>query len=755
MDRRLDFEGLNNVLRGTAHSFLIDLFPGGDLKGREYMVGDLQGGDGDSLRININTGKWSDFATGESGGDLISLYAAAKGLNQGQAFKELSNKYSFSQPESVKTRSNPEINSPLIPPPDGTPPPDFGNASNVYTYKSSAGAVLFYICRVNTETGKNFFPFSWNGTKWVNKQWPEPRPLYGLEYLKPEGPILIVEGEKAADAARILAKDRIYSVISWPGGANAYAKANWQRIKNRDVVMWPDADPINPKTNRREGTHVMEQIAAILQTKTNTIKIIDVTDLSDKSDAADFTGNWTAFREWAVARSRVYTPPKPESAKSKTRKDQDNLNEQVREANAVIVDVNFDDVQINTARDLMALIPKRVNVFDLEPESEKRVNCPVKTAMNVVTVLEKLGWNDLVWWDDFYQTYLTRWGVKRGQYPRRWEDRDTTNLMIALQGSLFKKGLHKSSVLDAFESFTSSRRRDEPKDWMLTLKWDETPRVKDFFVRVMATERTEFVDAVSKNFWVSLAARTLDPGCKADEMVVIEGIQGSFKSSALQLIGQRWFSELTVSPGRYEDFVTAIQGKLLIEIPELDAFRKAEVEAIKAALSMRVDDARRKYGRMNIQSPRRCIFAGTTNEEEYLKDPTGGRRFWPIKTGLIDLEYIAKYRDQLFAEAVHLYQTRHNWYEVPWLLAKEEQDSRRIKDPWEEAIIEWARNKLKLYSAAPGVRVDDAINECLEIPLGRVEAHHKRRVSAILRSNGYENKLVWSDEKPVRYWVIR
>ena len=167
-------------------------------------------------------------------------------------------------------------------------------------------------------------------------------------------------------------------------------------------------------------------------------------------------------------------------------------------------------------------------------------------------------------------------------------------------------------------------------------------------------------------------------------MLVLEGEQGVRKSSALAaLAGPEWFSD-SLPPMNTKDASSYLRGKWIIEVGELEAMRR-EVDAIKAFLSRQVEHFRPAYGREEVAEPRRCVFAGTTNKDDWQKDVTGGRRFWPVKTGVIDVEGVANNRDQIWAEAVALFNAGERW----WLVGEAEEQAKvevgtrsAGDDPW-------------------------------------------------------------------------
>lgn len=304
-DGKLDFQGLAAFYLPQARELLWAWFPNGRVKGREFEVGDLAGSPGHSLKFNLDTGAWADFATGEKGGDLISLYAATRRIAQGEAFKVLAQGTPFALGNGhPPLTSKPEEAKPLKPR-GGTPPPAAPGSSETWCYRDADGEPLFYVTRhEKADGGKYFLPWTWSERGWVQKGWPAPRPLYGLDLLtaRLNDSVLIVEGEKTADAARRMAGDP-YVVVTWPSGAKAMDKADFSPLYGRRILLSPDAD--------KPGIEAMDWVAAHLREHCPGIKIIDVTDMPEGWDLADApeTWGWQEFRVWAESRTRLYQPP--------------------------------------------------------------------------------------------------------------------------------------------------------------------------------------------------------------------------------------------------------------------------------------------------------------------------------------------------------------------------------------------------------------------------------------------------------------
>jgi predicted P-loop ATPase len=290
----------------------------------------------------------------------------------------------------------------------------------------------------------------------------------------------------------------------------------------------------------------------------------------------------------------------------------------------------------------------------------------------------------------------------------------------------------RSTVADAFQSVALNNTIDPLKDWLLELVWDGRPRLSSWLVNFMGAEDSDYVSEVGRRWMISGVARALSAGCKADSCLVLEGDQGSGKSSALrELAGPEFFGDALPDISN-KDSKQFLRGKWIIELSELATLNRATFESIKAFISRQVEQYRPAYGRKDITEPRRCVFAGTTNREDYLRDATGNRRFWPVRTGNIDLEAVRRNRDQLWAEAVAAYQRNEPW----WLddktekMAAQEQSERGEDDPWTVPIVEFCSGK-------EAVACKTILAEALGFLSDRMSQRESRRVAGILKSIGY------------------
>lgn len=255
-------------------------------------------------------------------------------------------------------------------------------------------------------------------------------------------------------------------------------------------------------------------------------------------------------------------------------------------------------------------------------------------------------------------------------------------------------------ISQAITYIADCNRYHPVRDYLDSLEWDGLPRVNSWLKTYLrASDADPYLSAVSRKVLCAMTARVYDPGCKFDHVLILEGIQGTGKSSAAKILaGEKWHSDSTLLFSD-KDSVLAMSGKWIMELGELAGMDKQSAETLKAFVSRQADDIRKPYGRMTQEIKRQCIFIGTTNKAEYLKDDTGGRRFWPVTVGQTDFDGLARDRDQLLAEAKLLWQCG----EPLWLESEEVrkqamaiQEIKTFSDSMAEALDEFfAEQKAK------------------------------------------------------------
>lgn len=318
-------------------------------------------------------------------------------------------------------------------------------------------------------------------------------------------------------------------------------------------------------------------------------------------------------------------------------------------------------------------------------------------------------------------------------------------------------------VLQSVEAIARRRKRHTVREYLESLKWDGEERISRLFVDLFGAEDTDYAKGCAMCVLVSAVSRILwmDPkqpskGSKVDFMLVLEGGQGAGKTTAvLELFGAEWYAEATESPA-HKDFYQTLRGRWGVEIGEMDSFSKADVAKVKQAITTRFDVYRPSYGRTARSFRRECVFVGTTNKDDYLRDESGARRFLPLKVGRVDIPALVAMRDQLWAEAVALFRDGFEWWQLP-ADAQREQDARYQEDAWTQPIAKWLEGEAHVDSY-DGIRVRSQltgqVGECttaeilwraLNIDTARHDRPSQMRVAAIM------TRLGWEKFRPTRH----
>lgn len=212
--------------------------------------------------------------------------------------------------------------------------------------------------------------------------------------------------------------------------------------------------------------------------------------------------------------------------------------------------------------------------------------------------------------------------------------------------------------LNAAIVLAASRNTFHPvREYFERLTWDGRQRLDQLFVQYLKAPDDAYSRSTARLMMIAAVTRIFEPGAKFDHVVILEGLQGKRKSTFIRILAGEWFAELEGNWADTKQLVEVMQGKLILEIPELTGFSRADVRNIKAFISRQRDRVRLAYARRAGEFPRQSIFIGSTNDREYLKDDTGGRRFWPVECAAdyIDTDHLQRNVDQLWAEAVAAY----------------------------------------------------------------------------------------------------
>jgi predicted P-loop ATPase len=402
------------------------------------------------------------------------------------------------------------------------------------------------------------------------------------------------------------------------------------------------------------------------------------------------------------------------------------------------------------------------------------------TAHNLMLILEHdEDVRNLFWLDEFAnRVRLLRDPPWTGFAREEFADADATELCAWLGNPRrYSMPARADAVMMAVEAIARRAKSHPVRNYLRGLKWDGEKRLERMFVEIFGADDIQYTHAAAKCFLVSAVARILwiDPlvphnGAQVDFMLVLEGPQGKKKTSAVrELFGHRWYVESMESPS-HKDFYQSLQGRWGVEIGEMDSFGKADITKVRQAITARFDHYRPSYGRYARSFRRECVFVGTVNENEYLRDPSGGRRFLPVRVmSEVDIPRIREIRDQLWAEAVVMFDAGFEYWKLP-ADAAAEQEKRFVQDSWEEIVGPWIAGRAMRdggnYKAYPDrvlfesgravldwTTTSEILSWALRIEIAKHGKGEQMRVAAIMKRLGWHPHRHWAGAERERRWV--
>ena len=428
------------------------------------------------------------------------------------------------------------------------------------------------------------------------------------------------------------------------------------------------------------------------------------------------------------------------------------------EANADTADWLHEKGIANRGRELERLVAKRAELPAWLDDCQKNEHGqPLGNLYNAMLAFQadpKL--RDALGFDQMQRAVFVEDQQEGTIRPIRDEDVSEMQRYLQERGleRLGKDTTHQAVDLRAHEcSFHPVR------NYLDGLKWDGAPRLDTWLPAYLGADDTAYARGIGRMFLICMVARIYQPGAKADYMLVLEGPQGVRKSTACSILGGAWFSDgLPDIRSAGKDVSQHLNGKWLIEVAEMSALDKAEAAALKAFITRTSERYRPSYGRKEVIEPRQCVFVGTTNKAAYLRDETGGRRFWPVKVGKVDTDALTLDRDQLFAEAVHCYRAgAQRWPDAAFEAQhiRPEQAARYEADAWEQPLMRWLDgcepgSGLRLGEPRHEVTILDVARHALQLDLPKIGTADQRRIGAILENIGWQRGPRRMDGRP---WV--
>lgn len=374
-------------------------------------------------------------------------------------------------------------------------------------------------------------------------------------------------------------------------------------------------------------------------------------------------------------------------------------------------------------------------------------------------------------WNDFAQNITMRtcppWERENKFKVRRLDDVSVINCSAELE----KHGLNigPEKVHKAIQAVAADDHFHPARQYFNGLKWDGIPRLATWLTYYLGCEdeSSEYLAFIGTKWLTAAVKRVYMPGCKFDHVLILEGDQGIGKSTMLRLLAtfgdedgeESYFTDsVNLASIEDKDSTLKMQGSIIIELAELSGFGKKEDEAIKKWIGYTFDDARPPYGREVVRYFRQFVLAATTNKHDYLKDPTGNRRYWPTMAKHIDFDALRADKQQLWAEAVHNY---HNgMYIGPTReeerLANIERQKRLSIDVWSENVMRAVDDVLetRLPTENRGIRIVEIMN-AMSMPVRDRDDRSMRRIAGILQTSGMESKAVWNSQtkRSERLWI--
>jgi predicted P-loop ATPase len=404
--------------------------------------------------------------------------------------------------------------------------------------------------------------------------------------------------------------------------------------------------------------------------------------------------------------------------------------------------------------------PDPLHEYTFEPGM--RSCAPVqKTSLGEITgdLFDHVDWAGVLMFDTFRcRVIAVDPPVKLDAETKGLSDNDVTLVQCWLEHH--GKTTSLDNVRRAIEAVAYRRAFDPRQDWLKSLVWDQKPRLTRVLPDYFQTAAGAYELGIGPRWFISLVARAMTPGCQSDCTLILEGIQGIGKTRAFRALmpDPSWYAE-TTSGVEAKDFLENLRGVWLMAFDELDSLTRASLTKVKTVLTSTRDRYRKSFGHYADDYPRTCGFCGSTNQETYFNDATGGRRFWPV--AVLAPILVAKILDdleQLWAEAYARWKAGEPWHvNTPELreTCEEQQEARLEADPWEKHVIDWLNDPakvsfkplpkpietvfkggLRVYDASQGVTTEAVLTLAIDKPRPQQSNGDNQRVGRILRHLG-------------------
>ncbi|MBF0123753.1 MAG: hypothetical protein HQL60_00290 [Magnetococcales bacterium] len=323
------------------------------------------------------------------------------------------------------------------------------------------------------------------------------------------------------------------------------------------------------------------------------------------------------------------------------------------------------------------------------------------------------------------------------------------------------------SIGIAVELYAHEKEYHPVKTYLESLQWDGKERLKSLFIDYCGSnlawpyepskEDEELDKIIATRWFISAVARIYQPGCKADYMLILEGKQRTGKTSFFETIGKQWYTTTQTEKINDVDFIRSLHTGWIIEMPELSGFSKVDIRTLKSVITTNKDNVRPLYDKFYRNMKRQCVLAGTTNEAQYLKDATGGTRFWPVKIWKVNIDKLKQDIDQIWAEATARYKNNEQWWptDKEMELLQKRQETRYEIDVWEDFILRYITQyptleKIDDKPFAPAkvfwhnrgvplhfIATTELLKTAFDIGIGQQGGVEQKRVAAIMSKIGW------------------
>ena len=546
-----------------------------------------------------------------------------------------------------------------------------------YSYTDENDVTLFQCVRYEPKAFSQRRPDGFGG--WIPNLQGVRRVLFHLPQLQAADTVLIVEGEKD-----VLNLERLGFVATCNSmGAGKWRPEYSDQLAGKNAVILPDND--------ESGENHLADVGASLTGKATSVRVLRVPVGKDVSDWIAVGATRELILEAIAAATQFSEGNEPAAA-----------NDHDWRKELMTTDRGMPKAVLANAITALRLAPKWQGVLAFDEFSHATV------------AVAPLPWGSTT----------VEWTDQEDRLTANWLQHEGIFVSVEIAGQ-------------AVQAAARDHRVHPVREYLDKLDWDGTRRLDSWLSSYLGVERSDYSDAVGARWMISGVARVYEPGVKADCCLILEGDQGIKKSTALRVLTGDWFTDEIAELGS-KDAALQTRGVWIIEIAELDSMSRAEVGKIKAFMSRAVDRYRPPYGKRLVESPRQCIFAGSVNHTNYLRDETGARRFWPVSCGEIKIDDLKRDRDQLWAEARERYKSGSSWWLDSRALnacAEEEQSERCEQDPWHDLIVQWLVDR-------EDASIPEILTACIDKPKPHWNQQDQNRVARVLRALGWKRRRV-------------